>query len=233
MTIAIPSTPISALALAATLALMPTASSFADTSQSKWQQLFDQLDQDRDGALSRSEYERAASLQVSDKTAQIQHEPGQSAAQAGSSSQQQAQAQPGSPAAAQNPYLVMMPNPYLNPQSYSGAQYYGVPQQYGGQQAYAWPQTGYPQVPYLIPFPFPNPQTAQSPSLWPSGTTGSQQQLSQFSFDALDLDRNGYLSTVEAFRSYPLVQQWSRADANRDGVIERSEFSAFESTQGR
>ncbi len=223
MTIATPTFPLSALALAASLALIPVASSLADTSQSKWQQLFDQLDQDRDGALSRSEYERAASLQVYDKSAQIQTEPGQSAAQAGSSPQQQAQAQQAQPG--QNPYLVVLPNPYLNPQSY------GVPQQYGGQQAYNWPQTGYPQMPYLIPIPNPNPQLGQNPLIWsPSGAT---QQLSQFSFDALDLDRNGYLSTIEAFRSYPLVQQWSRADANRNGVIERSEFSAFESSLGR
>jgi Ca2+-binding EF-hand superfamily protein len=46
------------------------------------------------------------------------------------------------------------------------------------------------------------------------------------SFEDFDRNGDGYLSTEEAT---PLLrQQWNQLDTNRDGVLERSEFAAFE-----
>jgi hypothetical protein len=175
MTSSISPTSISTLALAVGILLLPATQSHADSSQGDWQQLFNQLDLNRDGLLSRSEYERAGSLQISDISAQP------------------AQAKPGSASTKQNPYLALVPNP--NP-----------------------------------------PPTVQNPLIWPFGSTASTAGTNGSalpSFEALDLDRSGYLSTIEAIWSYPLVQQWRWVDANRNGVIERAEFSAFESVLGR
>ena len=213
---------------AAALILLPSAPVQADAAQARWQQVFNQLDQDRDGLLSREEYERAASLLGSakpqtqaDKSAQSAiQSPGSQQAQASqqgqSDSSQQAMGSPQGQIGAvgmQIPYLVLIPNPsHMNQAGHTGS-----------------------QVPYLHPFSMP--QTAQS-ATWQSQpywayTGGNPMQVAQGSFDALDSDRNGYLSVFEAFRHSPLLQAWSTVDANRDGVIERTEFSAFEARGGR
>jgi hypothetical protein len=168
-------------ALAAALILLPGAAAAAESSQQRWNQVFEQLDQDRDGALSRAEYERANSLQISAAPGRNPYLPESS--QTGASS-----------TLIQIPYLVLVPNPYmnLNPASPPGA---------SGQ-----------------------PQAASAPI--PSGS--STQLSSLVAFDTLDADRNGYITAVEALRSYPLFQAWNKVDMNRDGQVERAEFSAFE-----
>ena len=47
-------------------------------------------------------------------------------------------------------------------------------------------------------------------------------------FGDLDLDRNGSLDRGEVQGRSPLYGQWTSYDANRDGLIESSEFAAFE-----
>jgi hypothetical protein len=166
-------------ALAAALILLPGAATAAESSQQRWNQVFEQLDQDRDGALSRAEYERANSLQISAAPGRNPYLPESS--QTGAA-----------PTLIQIPYVVLVPNPYMNPASPPGA---------SGQ-----------------------PQAALAPI--PSGS--STQQGSLMAFDTLDADRNGYLTAIEALRSYPLFQAWNKVDINRDGQVERAEFSAFE-----
>jgi hypothetical protein len=96
-------------ALAAALILLPGAAA-AESSQQRWNQVFEQLDQDRDGALSRAEYERANSLQISSAPGRNPYLPESS--QTGAT-----------PNLIQIPYLVLVPNPYmnLNPASPPGA----------------------------------------------------------------------------------------------------------------
>ena len=149
--------------LATSLILLPGMAAAAGTGQQSWLQVFDQLDQDRDGALSRAEYERANSLQISTGPAQP---PSQ--------------------------------NPYLPASSQTGA----------------------------------SSQPGQTPNLSGSGQQQAAgappRQSSLVAFENLDVDRNGYLNAVEALRSYSLLQSWNKVDANRDGLVERAEFSAFE-----
>ncbi len=165
--------------LAAALILLPGMAVAAESSQQRWNQVFEQLDQDRDGSLSRAEYERANSLQIATSAGQNPYLPDSSPIGA-------------SPAPAQVPYLVLVPNPYLNPASVPGGS--------GPSQA-TW-----------VPVP-----AAAAPG-----------QINLLAFDSLDVDRNGYLSAIEALRSYPLFQAWNKVDVNRDGQVERAEFSAFE-----
>jgi hypothetical protein len=48
-------------------------------------------------------------------------------------------------------------------------------------------------------------------------------------FAQLDVDGNGVLSMGEAQGIKDLPDHWKKVDRNADGVIERSEFAAFES----
>lgn len=167
--------------LAATMVLLPGTAAPADTSQQRWLQVFEQLDQDRDGALSRAEYERANSLQISATPGQNPYLP--ASGPAGTASY------PG-----QIPYLVLVPNPYGSPA--------------------------------MAP---PSGSGATSQVAWvPIQSIAAPQQSSLVAFEGLDTDRNGYLNAFEALRSYPLIQSWNKVDVNRDGQIERAEFSAFE-----
>jgi Ca2+-binding EF-hand superfamily protein len=50
----------------------------------------------------------------------------------------------------------------------------------------------------------------------------------QESFKSLDTNHDGYISPQEAKANSKLSDQWNTADANGDGKIEESEFSAFE-----
>jgi hypothetical protein len=47
-------------------------------------------------------------------------------------------------------------------------------------------------------------------------------------FAQLDTDGNGMISTEEAAADPKLSQGWAAADANKDGQLERAEFSALE-----
>lgn len=47
-------------------------------------------------------------------------------------------------------------------------------------------------------------------------------------FQALDADGNGYVSQYEAKDRHRIFWYYPSADANSDGHIDRSEFSAFE-----
>lgn len=49
------------------------------------------------------------------------------------------------------------------------------------------------------------------------------------SFNKLDKDQNGYISQQEAKDNKQLLEQWDSVDADADGKLEMSEFSAFES----
>ena len=47
----------------------------------------------------------------------------------------------------------------------------------------------------------------------------------------LDQDGNGAISAEEAAYSERLTQAWKQVDANEDGVVDRAEFSAFETME--
>lgn len=51
-------------------------------------------------------------------------------------------------------------------------------------------------------------------------------------FEAIDVDGDGYISAQEAQARPDLQESWAASDANEDGVLDISEFSAFEG-QGR
>jgi Ca2+-binding EF-hand superfamily protein len=56
-----------------------------------------------------------------------------------------------------------------------------------------------------------------------------EKSTSQENFNKLDKDQNGYISQQEAKANKKLLEQWDSADADSDGQLELSEFSAFES----
>ena len=47
-------------------------------------------------------------------------------------------------------------------------------------------------------------------------------------FSQLDTDGNGMISSEEAMADPTLAQEWDTADVNKDGQLERAEFSALE-----
>ena len=49
-------------------------------------------------------------------------------------------------------------------------------------------------------------------------------------FQSLDTDQDGYISTSEASKSDQLSSNWSKADSNVDGKVDKAEFSALEIT---
>ena len=59
-----------------------------------------------------------------------------------------------------------------------------------------------------------------------AGTAGTSDKQ----FKEMDQNGDGKISKEEANES--LQQQWSAADANSDGAVDKSEFSAFESVKG-
>jgi sporulation protein YlmC with PRC-barrel domain len=52
----------------------------------------------------------------------------------------------------------------------------------------------------------------------------------QVSFQELDTNSDGYLSPQEAKSDQQLSDNWKKADQNKDNQIDRSEFSAFETS---
>ena len=66
-------------------------------------------------------------------------------------------------------------------------------------------------------------------SLLPFGVYAADYQTSeQKSFQELDTNHDGYISKNEAKADHKLMKDWKSADANKDGKLEESEFSAFE-----
>jgi len=56
-----------------------------------------------------------------------------------------------------------------------------------------------------------------------------EQHREQVSFQAMDQDRDGYISHEEARTHTRLQQNWQQADQNGDGRLDEAEFSAWES----
>lgn len=50
-------------------------------------------------------------------------------------------------------------------------------------------------------------------------------------FETLDQDGNGTISAQEAEAAPNLADAWDKADSNQDGVVDRAEFSAFETME--
>ncbi len=58
---------------------------------------------------------------------------------------------------------------------------------------------------------------------------GSSFAAGTASFDDLDKNQDGQLSTEEASKDADLGKVWNSVDTDKDGTITRAEFSAFES----
>lgn len=52
-------------------------------------------------------------------------------------------------------------------------------------------------------------------------------------FDRLDANKDGTITAPEAELSRGLMESWPLVDTNQDGVVDQSEFSAFEARQRR
>lgn len=55
-----------------------------------------------------------------------------------------------------------------------------------------------------------------------------ENEMGAMTFEGLDRDGDGYISSEEAAAHKGLEASWDRADANQDGHLDSSEFSAFE-----
>jgi len=65
----------------------------------------------------------------------------------------------------------------------------------------------------------------------PLGLSAEEMQ-SRASFQQLDKDHDGTISVIEATGQTQLLKQWTNVDKNSDGLLEQSEFSAFEAEPG-
>jgi hypothetical protein len=52
-------------------------------------------------------------------------------------------------------------------------------------------------------------------------------------FQQLDANKDGKVSAVEAGKDIEVTGMWSTVDTDKDGAINRTEFSAFESLRGK
>lgn len=57
---------------------------------------------------------------------------------------------------------------------------------------------------------------------------GADADSYEYGFKKMDRDQDGYLSREEARQHYRLHENWDKVDADRDGKLNESEFSAFE-----
>lgn len=63
-------------------------------------------------------------------------------------------------------------------------------------------------------------------------TGGDDTAAGSDAFAALDADKDGAISAIEAEANPDLMKTWSSIDANQDGQLDASEFSAFETETG-
>jgi hypothetical protein len=64
--------------------------------------------------------------------------------------------------------------------------------------------------------------------MFPLCVTAGDKSTTQDSFNKLDKDKDGYISQQEAKDNKKLTEQWDTVDADANGQLEMSEFSAFE-----
>jgi hypothetical protein len=65
--------------------------------------------------------------------------------------------------------------------------------------------------------------------MFPLTVAAGDKSTTQDSFNKLDQNKDGYISQQEAKENKNLIEQWESVDADADGQLEMSEFSAFES----
>lgn len=63
------------------------------------------------------------------------------------------------------------------------------------------------------------------------GFAVADDSATQEQFKKLDTDMNGSISIEEATGQTQMLRNWTDIDKNKDGVLEMSEFSAFEASQ--
>ena len=64
------------------------------------------------------------------------------------------------------------------------------------------------------------------------GSLVAAEKEAAITFEQIDTNGDGYISREEAKVSRSMSQNWTKADKDKDGHVDISEFSAFES-QGR
>jgi hypothetical protein len=62
-------------------------------------------------------------------------------------------------------------------------------------------------------------------------TTGVAVAGEKMGYKSWDADGDGVISAEEAEKSMELTESWKEVDTNNDGVVDESEFSAFETMQ--
>lgn len=64
--------------------------------------------------------------------------------------------------------------------------------------------------------------------MFPLAVSAGEKSSTQDSFNKLDKNKDGVISQQEAKSDKQLTEQWDSADADSNGQLEMSEFSAFE-----
>ena len=64
--------------------------------------------------------------------------------------------------------------------------------------------------------------------MFPLSVAAGDSSTTKDSFNKLDKDKDGYISKQEAQSNKKLTEQWEMVDADANGQLEMSEFSAFE-----
>ncbi len=64
--------------------------------------------------------------------------------------------------------------------------------------------------------------------VFPLSVAAGEKSTTQDSFNKLDTNKDGYISQQEAKNNKKLIEQWDTVDADANGQLEMSEFSAFE-----
>lgn len=69
-------------------------------------------------------------------------------------------------------------------------------------------------------------------SLVATNLAAAEEKEAAITFDQIDANGDGYISKEEAKVSRDMTRNWAKADKDKNGHVDISEFSAFES-QGR